>query len=63
MNFHLPKTIKSSNLVYENRLIKTQQEPAFVDNNANYIISQKPSMPVMMNQPINPVMVSRSVSP
>ncbi len=63
MNFHLPKTLKTSNLVYEIKNTKNPQQNTFTDN-ANYLITQQTNVPIVIINPnMNPNTIRRSVSP
>lgn len=77
MSFHLPRTIKTSNQIYETKLLKTHQDdqqPAI--DNANYLITQQPIQPNVSHispiaynpnviNPTNlyPTQMRRSISP
>jgi len=61
MHFHLPKTLKTSNIIYETKPSKTQQDP-FVEN-ANYMITQTPNLPMMTKPAMNQNIIRRSQSP
>lgn len=71
MNFHLPKTLKTSNIIYETKIHKNQQDQGLIDN-SNYLITQQiivpanvPTMvnPNIVNPNIHPNLIRRSVSP
>jgi len=74
MNFHLPKTFKTSNQIYETRFLKSEPQPSALEN-ANYFITPQMNIPNISNihppmyngNAINPnpysLPIRRSVSP
>ena len=62
MKFHLPRTIKASNAIYESHINKTKSET--VNPNANYIISQPTNVPpYVLNPSLNINILRHSPEP